>query len=288
MTAPPGAAGAAPWPAAASLAETRREGQDASVQLAAPREQDVTFVVQVFRDFRLARECLRRLRRATPSARLVLVSDGDDDPRFEALAAEVTAEYTRGRRLYAVEEGGRIVARMLALYLARPTPWLFRIDTDTRVHRPFRRLPAGACVFGTLEHRTVAHRQALDPPVVQGGCIGFTRAAAERLHDAGVFDSPALRDFRATWADTRDARERAANGRVSFDHLVRWGCRETGLEPREFDEVRSLWRGRVRNPGLRYAVTHPHKPWWQLPRLAASLWLARRRSPREAQAAARP
>ncbi len=258
------------------LAEPAVAGQGSGAR--APRDDELTFCLQVWRDLGLARACLASLRRQVPGARVVLVSDGDDDPRWAALAARHGAEYVRGERLYAVERGGAIVQRLLDLHLRRPTPWLLRIDTDTRVHRRFQALPGGACVFGTLERRTVAHREPLDPPVVQGGCIGFTLAAVERLHAAGVFRSPALLDWAASWADTRDTRERAQGGRVSFDHLVRWGCRQTGLALLEHPEVRCLWRGRVRNPGLRYAVTHPHKRWWQQPRLWASLWLARLRA----------
>ena len=262
-----------------SVAEAERGGQDGA-WVESHRDEDLTFCLQVFRDLALGAACLTRLRRAYPGAAVVLVSDGDDDPRWADLAARHAARYVRGQRLYAVERGGAIVQRLLDLYLERPTPWLLRIDTDTRVHRRFRRLPAGACVFGTLERRTFTHGEALAPPVVQGGCIGFTRDAAERLHRLGVFRSPALADWAATWADTADARERASGGRVSFDHLVRWGCREAGVQARAHDEVFCVWRGRVRNPGLRYAVTHPHKPWWQLPRLWASVWLSRRVPPR--------
>jgi len=251
-----------------------RQGADTSDY----QDPDLTFFLQVYRDHGLARACLTGLRRVFPAARVILVSDGDDDPRHAALAGRCGAEYVRGERLSAVRRGGQVVQRMLDLFLQRPSPWLFRIDTDTRVHRRFRWLPSGTCVFGTLEHETQAHHEPLDPPCVQGGCIGFTRPAVELLASSRMFASPALEDWAGTWATSRDARERARNGRVSFDHLVRWGYRELALPPRDFAEVRCVWRGRVPNPGLRYAVTHPHKRWWQVPRLYASLWLSRMRT----------
>jgi hypothetical protein len=225
------------------------------------RDEELTFLIQVHRDYRLARTSITDVRRVFPGVRLLLVSDGDDDPRWPVLAARARADYVRGDWLYGLEHGGRIVQRMLALHLERPTPWLIRIDTDTRVHRRFRWLPLGTCVFGTLERETYTHRQRLDPPCVQGGFLGFTVSAVERLSASRLYESHSLCDPSATWADTQDVMERASGGRVSFDHLVRYGCRELGVEMREFDEVRSVWRGRVRNDGLRYAVTHPHKSW---------------------------
>lgn len=240
-----------------------------------PPDTALTFHVQVYRDHWLAQRCLARVRALFPGARLLLVSDGDPDPRWARLAARHAAEYVRGERLYALQHGGAIVQRMLDLFVQAPTPWLLRIDTDTRVHRRFRWLPDGLCLFGTLEHRTHGYGEALVPPCVQGGFIGITRAAAERLHGSGLFSSPRLRDHGATWADTRDTRERARHGRVSFDHLVRYGARQLDITLVEFDEVRSVWRGRIDNRGLRYAATHPHKPWWQLPRLALALQVAR-------------
>jgi len=239
-------------------------------------QHDLCFHLQVYHDFSLGRRCLARLRAVFPEARVLLISDGDDDPRWRDLALRNQAHYVRGERLYELARGGAIVRRMLELFLAQPGRWLIRIDTDTRLHRAFRWLPTGPCVFGTLEHRTVGHGEPLVPPCVQGGFMGFTREAATRLFSSGVFESPLLAtDPLGTWADTHDTRERASHGRVSFDHLVRYGCRTVGLAVAEFDEVRSLWRGRIDNRGLRFAATHPHKLWWQWPGLTLSLWLAR-------------
>jgi hypothetical protein len=209
-----------------------------------------------------------------------LVTDGDPDPRFEPLALAHGARLVRGERLYLLRHGGAIVQRMLELWARAPTPWLLRIDTDTLVRRPFQRLPRGLAAFGTLERRTQTHREPLDPPLVHGGCLGLTAAAAERLLASRVFRSPALADPLSTWADCRDARERASGGRVSFDFLVRWGCRQAGIPAVSHPEVRSVWRGLVLDPRGRYAVTHPHKLLRQWPRLLASLLVSRLRARR--------
>lgn len=246
----------------------------------APADADLTVHLLAWRDFSLARLCLAALRRSWPGARVQLVTDGDPDPRFDGLAARFGVELVRGERLYLLQHRGAIAERMLTLWARRPTPWLLRIDTDTLVRRRFTRLPLGAAAFGTLERRTQTHREPLDPPLVHGGCLGLTAVAAERLLASGVFRSPALADPLATWADCRDPRERARGGRVSFDFLVRWGCREAALPAVSHPEVRSIWRGLVLDPRGRYAVTHPHKLLRQWPRLLAALALSRLRERR--------
>ena len=238
-------------------------------------DEDVTFFINVYRDYALARRCLRRIRTHYPASRIVVVSDGDHEPRYLGLAAELNLAYSEGERLYLVARGGALVQRMLDLFLAAPSAWLVKIDTDTLVHRRFRWLPAGDCVFGTLEHRTHKYAETLQPPNVQGGCLGLTLAAARRLRESGVFASPRLSDPQATWARCRDMAERSAAGYVSFDFLLRYGCGELAIPAVEFDEVRSLWRGRADNPGLKYAATHPHKS----ARLSLLSWLGRQAWP---------
>lgn len=89
----------------------------------------------------------------------------------------------------------------------------------------------------------------------------------------------------ATWADTRDALERAPRARL-FRPPAAPRLRLARVDLRACDEVHSRWRGRVRNPGLRYAVTHPHKPWWRRARLLLSLYVSRLRATRARDAAA--
>lgn len=225
-------------------------------------DADLTFFMQVHRDVRQAVWALGHLRTHFPGARLLLVSDHDDDPRWPGVAERFGGAYFAGEYLYGTESGGLIVQRMLDRYMLSPTPYLFKIDTDTKTHRRFRALPTGRCVFGTLEYETFAKQIPLKGlPSVQGGFVGYTRAAAEDLWRSGVLRSPTLvRDYAGTYADTPEIAARADEGMVSTDFLVRYGCRKLAIECREFGEVRSLYRGWVatRTPD-EFAFTHPHK-----------------------------
>ncbi len=48
-------------------------------------------------------------------------------------------------------------------------------------------------------------------------------------------------------------------GMVSFDFLTRYACRSLGLTCLNFEEVKSKYRGWVRETQGQFAFTHPHK-----------------------------
>jgi hypothetical protein len=96
-------------------------------------------------------------------------------------------------------------------------------------------------------------------PSLQGGCIGGTRAAVERLASSGILMSPKLSDFASTWArGNPNLLERGRAGFVSFDFVHAWACRELGIVLRDHPDIRSEWRQPPADPD-RYAITHPHK-----------------------------
>ena len=221
---------------------------------------DITFYLQVYRDSWDAETCLTELRRHYPSSRVIMISDGDDDRRFARLAERFGAKYTAGERLYGIEHGGKMIQRMFDAFLTRPSDYLFKIDTDTRIHRRFRYLPTGCAVFGTLEWQTAVTSTKLDFPSIQGGCTGFTLEAARRVAESGLLLSDELLDYRGTYADNRDVIRRAENrGIISTDFVTRYACRRLEIPLVEFDEVRSLYRGQIASDGDGFAVTHPHK-----------------------------
>src|SRR6185295_12164727 len=123
-------------------------------------------------------------RKHYPTSRVILRSDGDLDPRFPILALRNKVDFRRESRLFPIENGGAVIERMLALFLERPTRYLFKIDPDTLIHRRFKYLPARSGLFGTLQTEQ-------ETPSIQGGCMGFTRDAAEQ-----ILQSKMLRDER--------------------------------------------------------------------------------------------
>src|ERR1043166_5544521 len=147
-------------------------------------DNDLTFFALVYKDYDAAAACLKDLRHNYPSSRVVLRSDGDQDPRFPLLAGAHSVDFREESRLFGIENGGAVIERMLEIFLETPTRYLFKIDPDTAVHRRFKYLPLRSGVFGTLQCEE-------ETPSVQGGCMGLTRDVAEE-----ILQSRMLRDAR--------------------------------------------------------------------------------------------
>jgi asparagine synthase (glutamine-hydrolysing) len=220
-------------------------------------DRDITFWMSVYRDGRLACRTLEDLRRHFPMARVIVRSDGDDDPMHHRLVDRHRLEYRLEDRLFPIENGGRLVHRMLQMFLERPTRYLFKIDPDTAVHRRFTSLPARSGHFGTVQGRD-GHRS------IQGGCMGFTQDAAESLLESGLLLTPGLAspqrtDTMSHWT-ILEFRARTF-GLASFDWSLGWAAQCLGIPLFDYPEVFCVsYRNRARLPMRidgRFAMTHP-------------------------------
>lgn len=189
------------------------------------RDDDLTFFALTHKDYEATVDCLRDLRKHYPASRVILRSDGDPDPRLPVLARSNKVDFRHESRLFGIENGGAIIERMLELFLERPTRYLFKIDPDTVIHRRFKYLPVRNGVFGTLQTER-------ETPSIQGGCMGFTRDAAEQ-----ILKSRKLRDSRlkepAKFIKNSPYFFRMANranrcGLASFDWIVLLGRKGIG------------------------------------------------------------
>lgn len=213
-------------------------------------DDDLTFFALTYEDHDATAQCLADLRKHYPGSRVILRSDGDPDPRLPILAARHQVDFRGESRLFGIENGGAVIERMLVLFLERPTPYLFKIDPDTVIHRRFTHLPARSGLFGTLQGGP-------DTPSIQGGCLGFTRDAAERILRSEMLRDRRLREP-ARFVDDSPYFVRMTDranrcGLASFDWILPWIAGELGIPLYSFYEVNSHWQP----PNERYAVTHP-------------------------------
>lgn len=215
-------------------------------------DADLTFYLQVYRDVARAAWCLTALRRHYPHARVIVVSDGDRDLRYAALRRRFGVEFHLGERLYPLQYGGRMIERMLRLWNLQ-TDYMFKIDPDALVHRRFQWLPAEPlALFG-------------DCQPLQGGCVGYTRQAGQRLLESGLLADPVLTRPELSWALLPNGSlheslwtDISISGLVRTDWIIAWCCRQLEISQIGFPEIYSRWREPIPD-GLDVAVSHPHK-----------------------------
>jgi len=218
-----------------------------------PTDHELTFYLNSRDDAHLLDDCLESLRAHYPDVRVIIRSDGDENPAIGVTGRRHRAEVVYGEWLFCLERGGEIVDEMLRLFLLAPTRWLFKIDPDTRIHRRFDRLPATDCIFGTVQQQGGLFS-------IQGGCVGFTEGSARLLHDSGAARDPNLARVPPPWAFNAALRSRPVErGLTSIDWVVGWTARALGIPLLDWPEILSEW-ALTPEGSEGHAITHPHKP----------------------------
>lgn len=191
--------------------------------------------------------CLSSLREHDPEASVFVVGDGVDNSWLRSVCYTYAADFHPGVRLKLVKYGAEWWDRFMRLAVSYDPDFVFKVDPDTRFHRPFKVFPAYA-VFGSVE-------RDYD---VQGGIQGFRVDAVKLMLNAGVFRDPLYTNLKA-WAEPRTiSYEQAAGGQMSSDHTLAHIVKRLGLSWGDWPEVDSQWRKtRPFRDGV--AATHPHK-----------------------------
>src|SRR5436190_2219363 len=71
-------------------------------------DADLTFFALVYKDYDATAACLKDLRKHYPSSRVILRSDGDQDPRFPLVAGDHKVDFRSEWRLFGIENGGAV------------------------------------------------------------------------------------------------------------------------------------------------------------------------------------
>lgn len=215
-------------------------------------DQDLTFYLCTYLDEFLLNGCLSNLRKHY-SSRVIVVSDGDGSENIPKICCKHSVEFHMGEWLYGVEHGGRRHHRMLELFFQKPSKYLLKIDTDTRVLRRFTMMPTHFCNFGSTELF-----DKLDSEFIQGGCIGYPYDVAKNLYDDKVFldESVAVENWCFNdWCVRK-------KGRISEDQISTYCTKKIGCEFFQHPEVMSLGPLKAQKAPHRlkgdFAVIHPY------------------------------
>ena len=161
--------------------------------LLCPQDRDLIFYLNAEgageRTRSITRRCLASLREHYPAAAVILVTDGDQDAAWTRLARRYAVRHVRGRRAGESPDPCWRVQRMLNLFVEQPTAFLIQLDAEQVVQRRLEQLPSGCCGFGALRWNSPVTGRPLGEPVLDGGCIGLTREAAEVLQNARLLMS---------------------------------------------------------------------------------------------------
>jgi len=211
------------------------------------------FFMQVYKDQRAALRSIRQLRSVYPDAIVIVRSDGGGGrcrQHFEKLGVKFFSE----RRRFTYQYGGYCVHRMLHLWAQHNTPFLFKIDPDTYVRRQLGDLSHFKGIFGT-------HRCINKAKVIQGGCVGFTRAAARRLFKSRILLHKKLvtleipHRYRVPFFQRR-----RKFGLSSFDWSIAWAAWSLGIPLENCPEISCRHQRFPYDDGTQ-AILHPWTKW---------------------------
>ncbi len=137
-------------------------------------EVDFVSLVNVYQDFHLMKRLISQIKENCKNS-VIIIGDG---VKLEPFCKEGTIWFECDRAK-SENQKGLWTQRYLELYLKNTTEsHLIRVDPDTCIWQPFS-LPSGEYdIFGTISPKRYKH------PYVRGGCIGFTRSAAEKIVDS--------------------------------------------------------------------------------------------------------
>jgi len=220
-------------------------------------DADITFFVGLYHDLDRAEGALCRLREHFPDARVIVRSDGDRNPKNRKLSERYGVEYWEEERLYPIENGGAMIARILELYLDNSTRFLLKIDTDTGIHRRFKFLPERNGVFGT---RQISKLGCVS---IQGGCMGFSENVSRSILDSGLLKDPRLKNpiiyGRQSKYFSQMGKRAQKLGLCGFEWIIAWAANELQIPLISFTEVRCRWHlnSNIANENLKFAITHP-------------------------------
>jgi hypothetical protein len=178
--------------------------------------------MRVHNDHDRAARALYYLRGSYPTSDVILIDDGTGAPELDALAAKFKAKLYRGERQYAPKNCGNLWHEALTLYLENSTAeYLCKIDSDTIVLRPFKRLFPKKAIFGDTMS---------NPKFVQGGFMGMPREGAQKL----ITDKTLLGDnYNTDWIVLKIG-DRIY---ISEDRCVSDAMRGAGFIPTQYDEI---------------------------------------------------
>lgn len=208
---------------------------------------------------------LPRLRMLYPRARIAVSAPWESLRAAEELHSVAIANgcecVPMEKDLHSSERGAACLRSMLDLFLAEPASQiLVKFDPDTMFHRRISP-PNCAGVHGCPETLTGGGDE-IHPANLQGGCLIYTRDAAERLVERSrMEDLTYWADYATSWArGVNDWLNHGEKYGTLDDAISRHACLISGVPMCVHPEVLSYYTAPAHADWWQgFAVSHPHK-----------------------------
>lgn len=211
-----------------------------------------TIILSSYKDIRLLSLCLSHLRKNYEHDRIVVFSDGDEDPACERTALDFGTEFYQNERLHLAKHGGKLWIKILEVFLSNPSKCLIKIDTDTKCWKRLSIIPDGCCIFGDL--RLCLPEKFMH---IQGGCKGTTFEACKRIFESKELEAEWIRHPERYCCVERLF---SLKGKGCEDRYMDFIYRKLDITKTIHPEIKSLYTtAPPSNKDLTYAFTHPHK-----------------------------
>lgn len=196
--------------------------------------------------------CLSNLRKHHPNIPVRVISDGVDDPSYPKLCKKYKVDYELGTFLKRIETGGLWWKRVLEAGLSYKKPLFFKIDPDTKFHKPVQHWPKYP-ISGSR------HNAGEENDTIQGGCQSFKKGAAEKILNSGILKSDDL--FKPHLYRPRGIYQNnwIPSGYFTTDYSLMYAIKKLSIEYGNWEEIGCAWLHAPNNSDLRFSVTHPHK-----------------------------
>ena len=207
-------------------------------------------------DWRLALRLAKEIKQHHPNAPVVCIGDGYSDSDFSQQIRMLNIGFVSSvEPLKTALSGWRWTERFLSQGLGLNTPYVLRLDSDARIHRPIKTVP-DADLFGGLSKDGPATW-----PFITGGCIGFRREAIIQILQSEILRQPiygnAQKFAYPRYSDElgHPGEQRSRKAYYLDDIAIGHLAKALELSLADWDEAHIKFRGKPKVENK--AITHP-------------------------------
>jgi hypothetical protein len=201
---------------------------------------------------RQVEECITRVRNHLSPSSLGVFINGMQRPDLHHLFVRSNAQTILGENYGNNTFWNLWWLRMLKWFGSTDAEVCFKFDPDTMVDARPQLIPSddyfGDVHRSKIEFQRDRHWGDNSVPFVQGGILGLSRTAVNRLLASELLEAACISE----WCPSI-----SVNLPFMDDHLIAAALRQLSIPPRQWGECKSRWKVIVPNDPISHSVVHP-------------------------------